>query len=240
MAETAMTSQSNPTGGAALLYSAPQRAPKAGRREGKVLRMSVGQVENAREPVLPLVAAGDQSAVERCMDEFGGLVWSLARKTMPDQHTAEDAVQDIFIDVWKNAGRFDPEKGSETTFIATIARRRLIDRLRQMGRKPGGVALDDIHESAGQPATSDGITLSEEAQIARSVMDELGEGQKHVLELAILRGQTHERIADVTGMPLGTVKTHARRGLIKIREAIQNRKAAARGAGSGEAAGVSA
>lgn len=190
---------------------------------GDRLRMSGGARQDGS--VLERVAMGDQAAVEQCMDEFGGLVWSLARQMMPDVHTAEDAVQDIFIDVWKNAARYDSSLGSEATFIATIARRRLIDRLRKMGRRPSGVQLDDsAHGPAVASAIDDAGNLSEEAQAAREVLAELGEAQQRVLQLSLFHGQTHERIADATGLPLGTVKTHARRGLIKIREALSKRK----------------
>jgi len=187
---------------------------------GDLLKMSGGTAHRQNEPVLQQVATGDQSAVERCMDQYGGLVWSLARRMMSDMHTAEDAVQDIFIEVWKNAGRYDPTMGSEATFIATIARRRLIDRLRKSGRRPAGVQLDDaVHSQAGGMPDS-ANTISEEAEIAREVIDDLGDAQKEVLQLSIFHGLTHERIADATGIPLGTVKTHARRGLIKIRQAL--------------------
>lgn len=157
------------------------------------------------------------------MSQFGGLVWSLARRMMPDVHTAEDAVQDIFIDVWKNADRYDRSMGSEATFIATIARRRLIDRLRRMGRRPGGAELNDaIHSPIEMGEVEGKAGLSEQALAAREALAELSEDQQRVLQLALFHGQTHEKIASATGLPLGTVKTHARRGLMKVREALKN------------------
>ena len=86
--------------------------------------------------ILQRIADGDKTAVQECLDTYSGLVWSLARRLIGFSDEAEDAVQEIFIDVWKNAARFDEAQASETTFIAMIARRRLIDRIRRIQRQP--------------------------------------------------------------------------------------------------------
>lgn len=75
------------------------------------------------QSILQRIANGDQAAIADCLSKYGGLVWSIARKMLRNSDDAEDAVQEIFVDVWKNAGRFDETKSSETTFIAMIARR---------------------------------------------------------------------------------------------------------------------
>ncbi len=186
--------------------------------------MSVKPIISADEPILPRVAAGEEGAVEAFMDRYSGLVWTLARRMLSDRHVAEDAVQDIFVDIWRHAARFDASMGSEATFVATITRRRLIDRIRKIGRQPasrpidesGGVVVSERTDVQGAPA------LSEEAALARQALSELSEDQQRVLQLSIFHGQSHERIAAATGLPLGTVKTHARRGLIRIREALAN------------------
>ena len=81
----------------------------------------------SRSP-LQRVADGDGDAIKICIDAYGSIVWSLARRMTTNNEEAEDAVQEIFIDLWKSAERFDPQQGSEVTFVAMIARRRLIDR----------------------------------------------------------------------------------------------------------------
>ena len=86
--------------------------------------------------VLPRIAAGDPAAVADCIARYGGLVWSLARRFLGNMTDAEDAVQDVFIELWKNAARYDPGLASEPTYITMIARRRLIDRKRRTGRVP--------------------------------------------------------------------------------------------------------
>lgn len=170
------------------------------------------------ESVLFKIAAGDGPAMRACLRDYGGLVWSLARRYFSSHAEAEDAVQDIFIAVWESAHRFDPNKGSETLFIATIARRRLIDRLRRESRRPRdhGDEMPDLPDS--HHLSPD---LGVEASQARQAMERLRPEQRRVLELGIIRGLTHEEIVTQTGMPLGTVKTHLRRGLIKLRELLE-------------------
>lgn len=184
--------------------------------------MSAGPDSTQQDPILPRVAAGEAGAVEAFMDRYSGLVWTLARRMFSDRHTAEDVVQDIFVDIWRHASRFDASMGSEATFVATITRRRLIDQLRRKKRRHSGPSID---ESGGVVAVerrdvADRPILSEEAAVARQVLSELSEDQQRVLQLSIFHGQSHERIAEATGLPLGTVKTHARRGLIRVREAL--------------------
>lgn len=177
--------------------------------------------------ILQRIAEGDSAAVKDCLDTYGGLVWSLARKMLPDQNEAEDAVQEIFIEIWKNAERFDESKSSETTFVAMIARRRLIDRLRKVTRLPN---IDSFEDMVYEPARVEGTSLqtSVEAGEAAEVINELRPEQRKVLELSIVQGYSHSEISEALDMPLGTVKTHARRGLIQVRE-ILNEKGSATG-----------
>jgi len=167
--------------------------------------------------ILKRIAAGDKTAVQDCLDNYGGLVWSLARRMSPNTDEAEDAVQEIFIDVWKNAARFDETQSSETTFVAMIARRRLIDRLRKNSRQPNVDSLEDI---LAEPANSKDLDMqvSVEAKEAAEAMKNLRPEQRQILHLSIVQGFSHQEIADALKMPLGTVKTHARRGLIQVRE----------------------
>ena len=174
---------------------------------------------NSVQTVLQRIAAGDQNAVQECLKSYGGLVWSLARRMLRNSEDAEDAVQEIFLDVWRNAGRFDPSQASETTYIAMIARRRLIDRIRHVQRRISADSLDDI---LAEPSVRSDRTVQTnlEARDAAKAMDQLRPEQRQVLQLSIVHGLSHQEISDTTGMPLGTVKTHARRGLIQVRELL--------------------
>jgi RNA polymerase sigma-70 factor (ECF subfamily) len=171
------------------------------------------------EAILKRIAEGGASAVEDCLDKYGGLVWSIARKMLRDVNEAEDAVQEIFVDIWKNASRFDETKASETTFIAMLARRRLIDRIRHSVRRLSPDSLDDVLLEPFTRADKE-MQLSVEAEQAAEAMRNLRPEQQQVLRLSIVQGMSHQEIAEVTGMPLGTVKTHVRRGLLHVREIL--------------------
>ena len=170
--------------------------------------------------LLEKVAQGDQAAVAACLDQYGNLVWSLARRFLGNSADAEDAVQEIFIEIWSNADRFDSDKGSEVTFIATIARRRLIDRLRKNTRTPGSELYDE--EIASQnPETSSGILENAEVQNVVRVLGDMPEEHREILAMSIYEGYSHSEIAEIMHIPLGTVKTRVRRGLMHIREQLQ-------------------
>lgn len=170
------------------------------------------------------------------MDRFGGLVWSLARRLSPGATDTDDAVQEIFVDLWKSAPRFDPGIASETTFVAMIARRRLIDRGRRRMRRIDAAALPDSVQ-AEAPVQADAAERTEEAARAAAAMESLRPEQQRVLRLSIYHGASHEEIARSTGLPLGTVKTHARRGLIRLREILEREGALEEGPPGGEGGG---
>jgi RNA polymerase sigma-70 factor (ECF subfamily) len=167
--------------------------------------------------VLQRIASGDQSAVRACIDDYGALVWSLARRLSRTVADAEDAVQEIFLDVWKSAARFDAAQGSEKMFIAMIARRRLIDRLRKKSAEPPMEAVETLDAIAWcDPGTA--AQTASEAERATRALHELRPEQRQVLELGLLHGLSQSEISARLGLPLGSVKSLMRRGLIKIRE----------------------
>lgn len=168
--------------------------------------------------ILQRIAQRDQSAVAECLDAYGGLVWSLAERYLkPFGDDVEDAVQDIFVEIWRHAGRYDPAVASEATFIATITHRRLIDRRRRHG---GRVALplerpSDVpnHASLGH----DRASVHDELDLARAAFAKLDRDEQQVLWYSLYHGIPHDRIADLIEVPLGTVKTRIRRGLARLR-----------------------
>ena len=106
-------------------------------------RMETTEAEN-RKNLLAEVATGDSKAFEELTKKYGNLIWSIARRYLSNRAEAEDAVQEIFLALWQSANRFDPSKGSEITFIATIARRRLIDGLRKNNKHKILQSIDDL------------------------------------------------------------------------------------------------
>jgi RNA polymerase sigma-70 factor (ECF subfamily) len=176
--------------------------------------------------ILERVGAGDPQAVRDCIDRYSGLLWSLARRAGLGPAESEDAVQEILVELWRCAGRYRPEIASETAFVAAIARRRLIDARRKTSRRPEAQALGE--DSAAAPPLPDHADARQEAHRASQALQTLSAEQQRVLRLSVLEGLSHEKIATATGLPLGTVKTHARRGLIRIRALLGQAEGASR------------
>lgn len=177
-------------------------------------------IARVSELLLHRVARGDDAAVRECIQHFGGLVWSLARQMLGTGAETEDAVQEIFTEVWKNAYKYDPSVASEATFVAMLARRRLIDRRRRLAARPEIVVADELLTSRGSNAEPPVASSEASSDVRRawSAMNQLTPEQQTVVRLSVIQGLSHDKIARSLNLPLGTVKTHARRGLIRIRE----------------------
>jgi RNA polymerase sigma-70 factor (ECF subfamily) len=181
----------------------------------------VGHGPAPLEPLLPRIAAGDERAVRDCVARYGALVWSLARRWSPDGGDAEDAVQEIFIDLWRTAARYDTSRTSEAGWVAMIARRRLIDRGRRRERLPALESIPDGFDVASESERD--LDREWRAEQARAVLRELPPAQRRMLELSLVHGRTHDEIARETETPLGTVKSHIRRGLQRARDLLAAR-----------------
>ena len=175
-------------------------------------------VETKPQTILKRIAKGDQTAVEDCINQYGNLIWALAKKYTNTREDAEDAVQEIFTEIWQNAARYDSAKAQETTFITMIARRRLIDRLRKVYRRPRVESLEKIQMMSGYEPS---IFTKIQAKEIVKAMDVLRPEQRDLMFLNIYEGMSHGEISEHTGVPLGTVKTHIRRGLERVR-AVMN------------------
>lgn len=180
------------------------------------------------DPLLVRVARGDAEAVRECIARYSPLVWSLVKRLSRDPATIEDVVQDVFISVWKNAASFDPALGSEATFIATIARRKVIDRHRRLQRTLPTEAVEPADVSA-EEAGFERIELGDDARRAREALLRLRPEQRRLILMSVVQGLTHQEIAARTGVPLGTIKSHIRRGLERAAQVLRPRE------GGGEA-----
>ena len=170
--------------------------------------------------LLPLIARGDNGAMEECIHLYGDLVWSLARRMSSSSTDAEDVVQEIFLDVWKNASRFNKEVASEKTFVMMLARRRIIDRRRKSDRTPKSQLLDESSKNVPQQNDLDRLELGDEFIRATQCLEALQNDQQRALELAIYHGLSHKQISDHENAPLGTVKAWIRRGMIQLRDCM--------------------
>ncbi|MBM3976622.1 MAG: sigma-70 family RNA polymerase sigma factor [Planctomycetes bacterium] len=181
------------------------------------------QATPQEDDLLPKIAGGQPQAVEACMARYAPLVWSLVRRLSRDVATAEDLVQEIFIEIWKHAGRYDPAKASEATFIALIARRRVIDRQRRTQREPVAELLEEsTPEAVESPLAA--VDLSDEAGRARRVLERLRPEQRKLILMSVVDGLTHQEIAFRSGLPLGTIKSHIRRGLERAADLLRERE----------------
>jgi RNA polymerase sigma-70 factor (ECF subfamily) len=156
--------------------------------------------------------------MNRCIDRYGAMVWTIARRHLGESAETEDLVQEIFTEIWKKAGTFDPSLASEATFIGLIARRRSIDQLRRRERQPGFDPLEaaetiEAPDHSAAPAAIDAETL-------RHSVAALPEDTRELFQLFFDEGFTHPEIAERTGLPLGTVKTRLRRGLLALRDRL--------------------
>lgn len=172
------------------------------------------------EKILHRVAQGDGAAVQACIDTYGALVWSLARRMLPEREEAEDVVQEIFTEIWRTAARFDADQGTEATFVAMVARRRIIDKARHRSRTPDTAPLADEHQDVLDTGAMAKVESGAEAALAAKLLDRLSDDQRRVLTLTVGQGFSHQQVAAKIGMPLGSVKTNARRGLLRMRELL--------------------
>jgi len=177
--------------------------------------MTAKQAHGGAENLLLRIAAGDRAAVAECIDRYAALVWTMARRMTPTAEDAEEAVQDIFLDLWRYAPRFDAARGPEHVFVSILARRKLIDRMRRQRLRLASEEPLETHE-----ATLAGTLRAEqdtEMDLMHAILAHLTLPQRRVIELSLVQGMSHAEIVEHTGLPLGTVKTLIRRGILHAR-----------------------
>lgn len=170
------------------------------------------------------MATGDADALATVYDRYIRAVFSLALRIVSDEGEAQDVVQDVFAQAWTQAGRYDPARGSVSTWLLTMTRSRAIDRLRSRRAKPDSTRLPDDLAVVELPDPARGqehaVLQDEAATRLRAALQELPLLQRVVIELAYYEGLTQSEIAERLEQPLGTVKTRIRTGLLKLREAL--------------------
>ena len=160
--------------------------------------------------------AGDQSAMADLYDRYSGVVYGVALRVLANTTAAEDVVQEIFLQLWRNPQAFNAERGRLAPWLAVIARNRAIDHLR---KRPAEDDIDELPISTGVDLESDSAQKLAIDKV-RGVLAQLPADQRKALEMAFFEGMTHTEIAGKTGEPLGTIKTRIRTGLLALRKAF--------------------
>jgi RNA polymerase sigma-70 factor (ECF subfamily) len=180
----------------------------------------------ADEDLIVLVERRDADAFAILYDRHGGAAYSLAHRIVGDPAVAEDVTQEAFLSLWRSAGRFDAARGSVRSWTLGIVRNRSIDALRRASGPAPKLDLDDDGVLEGQASgelTDAAAIRRETAERVRGALGELPDEQSQVIGLAYFGGFTHSEIAELLGMPLGTVKGRMRLGLEKIRTMLEGR-----------------
>lgn len=178
-----------------------------------------GTPPDASVALLARIAQGDREAFGRFYDAFAGLALGLIRRILRDPAASEEVLQEVFWQIWQEAARYDPRRGSPEAWVIMRAKTRAIDRLRAIRRREKTFVApvdESMARSSEAPGENPGVA-AETRGLVRSALDSLPEPQRRVVELAFFEGLTQSEIASRLGEPLGTVKTRARLGLERLR-----------------------
>ena len=170
--------------------------------------------------LLVRISERDEQAIEALHERYSGPLYSLAYQVTGGDRFAQDVVQEVFVAVWKNAGRFDPTRGSLSSWLFSLARHKAIDLVRReanVRRHTADVdleleeAVDDVDQEAWLRVRRDAV---------RAAIAELPEAQRTAVEMAFFGGLTHVEVSEALGIPLGTAKTRIRTALMRLRDIL--------------------
>lgn len=190
---------------------------------GRPRRSDVAPERLADEELMALVDRNDPAAFELLYDRHGGAAYSLAYRILGDRSAAEDATQEAFLSIWRSRSRYDRARGSVRSWVLTVVRNRAIDTLRRGGAGAPKLDHDDegvLEARPGPDRTDEEALRRETSRELRGALRSLPSEQSQVIELAYFGGFSQSEIAEIAGLPLGTVKGRMRLGLEKIRAEI--------------------
>ncbi|MGE5655274.1 MAG: sigma-70 family RNA polymerase sigma factor [Actinomycetota bacterium] len=178
--------------------------------------------------LLTRIAQRDQSALSALYDRYARIIYGLAFKSLRSVEESEEVVLDVFAQVWKIADRYDAQKGRGDTWLFTLARSRILDRLRKIQRtnptKTASIEALELQPKADSVDLFEDLLVRERRSRVIAAMQTIPDEQRLVLELAYYQGLSHSQIATQIGLPLGTVKTRIRLGLGKLKSALSSKE----------------
>ena len=180
---------------------------------------SVAPGSESSAALIAAIAAGDRDAFSRFYDLTAPMAFGLIRRVLRDPEAAAEVLQEVFWQVWQDAPRYDPKRGSPEAWLVMRAKTRAIDRLRSIRRRDR-TFVAPVDESVAQRSPDQApnpAVVAEDRGLIQTALAQLPEAQRRVIELAFFEGLTHSEIATRLGEPLGTVKTRARLGLDRLR-----------------------
>jgi RNA polymerase sigma-70 factor, ECF subfamily len=177
-------------------------------------------VGTSDESLLARVAGGDDDALGRLYDRFGRVAYGLALRILRDERLAEDAVQDAFVAVWRQAASFRPERANARTWVLTFVHRRAVDLVRREERRRAEPLAPEVEPATGTAAEA--AELRERREAVQSALAQLPEEQRRPIELAYYGGFSQSELAERLGEPLGTIKSRMFTGLKRLRELLPN------------------
>ena len=169
--------------------------------------------------LIAAIRSGNQDAMAQLYARYSSVVYAVALRVLGDTAAAEDVLQEIFIQLWRNPGAFDSGRGNLAPWLAVITRNRAVDSLRK--RRP----QTEISETtvSVEPDLAGEADRGRAMEKVRAVLKDMPEAQRSSLEMAYFEGYSHSEIAEKTGEPLGTVKTRIRNGLMLLRKAVETK-----------------
>lgn len=168
------------------------------------------------------LAAGDREALEEIYRATRVKLLGICYRILGDTKEAEDALQDVYINLWQRADRYDPERASPISWLATFARNRAVDRLRTGKVRQGAVDIDEAAPIADSAPLADSLLIDgERSARVHTCIETLDENQRDNIRAAFFGGRTYAELADERGVPLGTMKSWIRRGLAKLKTCLE-------------------
>ena len=180
-----------------------------------------GDAAPALGDLLALSSRGDEQAFAQLYDLTSARVFGLARRVVRDPAQAEEVAQEAYLEVWRSSARYDARLGSALAWILTIAHRRAVDRVRSaQSANDRDVRYARLDEGPAYDVVDEVVTARLEGARVRQALGSLTDVQREAVTLAYYRGYTHREVSDLLGVPLGTVKTRMRDGLIRLRDTL--------------------